>query len=59
MLLNLIHVSKAREKGVSPVVVLGVVLYAQKTLGNSSSQLPLAALSRFFRLILLVLYSYL
>ena len=40
-------------KGVSPVRVLAVVLYAQRTLGNSSGQAPFASSS----LVLIILSS--
>ena len=37
-----------REKEVSPVDLLGVVLYAYRTLGSSSAHLPFASSNIFF-----------
>ena len=39
----------ANLKGVSPIGVFTVVLYAQRTLGNSSSHIPFAPLSRVLK----------
>lgn len=44
-----------RENGVSSMDLLGVVLYAQRMLGNSLAYLPLAPSSLFFKLFTITL----
>ena len=47
-----------KEKGVSPVVVLCVVRYAQRTVGKISGQFPLAPSRRFFNPSMIVRFAF-